>query len=275
MHEWSLFVFTLALQLSIGSICIYTFLKLVVYKNKNLVNEKIFFSTLSGFSLIGLIASFTHLGSPSNAINTINNFTNSWMSKEIVFTSGFIGILILLTVLILINNVKFTSIGLVLASMVGLVDVYCMAKIYETSLISGWDSIHTFTSFFSTTIILGTCMMLVFSIKELKAKTTNLSILLFANLVIGLAIYMLGLFFLPSSLVDPIIIGTTPAIMQYDALTTLNIIRLILGFIGLGFIFYLNIKKENKIVYPLLFTSIVLLVVSETIGRYIFFTFVS
>lgn len=271
MHEWPLFVFTLALQLAIGAVSIYTLVKYIMFRNQPLVNEKLFFSVLSGISFIGLIASFTHLGTPTNALNTLNNFANSWMSKEIVFTSAFIGLLVVTTILLYLNQNQLVFISLIVTSLIGLFDVYCMAKIYAVSLVSGWNSIHTFTSFYSTTIILGTAFVFVFSLQMLKSGESNLNVTLLISLIIGFAIGLLGLFFMPSSLVETTIIQSTPALIKYEALTTLLTIRWISGFIGLVAILYVTMKK--KINLASLIVAVTLLVVAESLGRYIFYYF--
>lgn len=48
--------------------------------------------TLAVLNLIGLFASFFHLGTPTHALYTIMGFGRSWMSNEIVFTGAFIGL---------------------------------------------------------------------------------------------------------------------------------------------------------------------------------------
>lgn len=271
MHEWSLFVFTLALQLAIGAVSIYTLVKYIMFRDQPLVNEKLFFSVLSGISFIGLIASFTHLGKPTNALNAINNFAHSWMSKEIFFTSAFIGLLVVTTVLVYLNKNQLVFISLVATSLIGLFDVYCMAKIYAFSLVSGWDSIHTFASFYSTTIILGTALLFVFCLKELKSRESNLNVTLLISLIIGFAIGLFGLFLMPNSLVETTIIQSTPAIVKYEALSSLLTIRWISGLVGLVAISFITIKKKFN--YTTLMVAFVLLLVAESLGRYIFYCF--
>src|SRR5699024_12773765 len=50
---------------------------------------------IGDLSIIGLAASFAHLGAPMNAFNTIRHIASSWMSREILVTGIFIGLAVL------------------------------------------------------------------------------------------------------------------------------------------------------------------------------------
>jgi len=93
MHEWALLIFTICLQAAIGGVVM---LALFYKKISALGEEKTYqifklpLIVFASLSVIGLAASFAHLGTPLNALNTIRNFGSSWMSREIVFTGLFI-----------------------------------------------------------------------------------------------------------------------------------------------------------------------------------------
>ena len=273
MHEWSLLIFTYCLQIAIGAVTIYSLLKVSLFKGNAFVNEKIFFSTLSALSIIGLIGSFTHLGTPTNALNAIRNIATSWMSREIVFASAFIGGVVLITVLFYINKTKFQNILMLATSLVGLVLVFTMGKIYDTSLVSGWSGVNTYAAFYATTIILGATLVLVFSYKQLATENLLKNILL-VLVFVGISLNVLGLFFLPTTLVESTIMGTSPALATFEALSSLNITRYVLLLVGAVLLFVFtstNLKKMNP---AFIYVAILLVAVGEFLGRYVFFSLV-
>ena len=75
--------------------------------------------TLAGISLVGLFASFFHLGTPTHALYTILGFGRSWMSNEIVFTGAFIGLACLTVGLVLLQK-KINPILMLVTGIVGL-----------------------------------------------------------------------------------------------------------------------------------------------------------
>src|SRR3990170_657791 len=46
---------------------------------------------VGGTITAALLGSFFHLGTPKNAWRTLNHLRKSWLSREILFTSGFAG----------------------------------------------------------------------------------------------------------------------------------------------------------------------------------------
>lgn len=275
MHEWSLLIFTYCLQIAIGAVTIYSLLKVSLFKGNAFVNEKIFFSTLSALSIVGLIGSFTHLGTPTNAINAIRNFATSWMSREIIFASAFIGGIVLITVLFYINKTKFQNVLMLATSLVGLVLVFTMGKIYDSSLVSGWSGVSTFAAFYATTIILGSCLVLAFAYKKLSTESSLLKNILLVLVFVGISLNVLGLFFLPTTLAESTIIATSPALTTFEAYSGFNIARYILLLVGAVLLFVFTSTKLKKMNPAFIYAAMVLVAVGEFLGRYVFFTFAS
>src|SRR5699024_6256294 len=95
MHEWPLLIFTISMQAAIGGIFM---LWIFIVRNKSKEEIEMFrlskipLIVIAGLSLVGLGASFAHLGTPTNAFNTLRNVGSSWMSREILVTGMFIGL---------------------------------------------------------------------------------------------------------------------------------------------------------------------------------------
>lgn len=57
---------------------------------KELYKAKIFkgaIITTAALSVIGVLASFSHLGRPLSALNSLANLASSWLSKEALFAA--------------------------------------------------------------------------------------------------------------------------------------------------------------------------------------------
>lgn len=166
MHEWPVLIFTLSIQASIGlsALLIALYLTNRLVNINGLVTLDILFKPLVlavVLAALGLMASFGHLGYPLNAPNAIRHISTSWLSREIVLSSFYIGLLGL-TVLALYFN-KYTQYIrpiLILGAIVGLINIYCMAHIYRATSIVTWKSINTNILFFGTCLNIGGILIL-------------------------------------------------------------------------------------------------------------------
>jgi len=158
--DWTLVFFTSLSQLSVGVVLCFTWL---VYVE----NDARFFMEM-GLSLknpvflalfaIGLatVISFSHLGNPSNAPKSMNNLTESWVSREILALAVYSTSLLIAFVLGWKNwNVEYLSYLLALSSVFGLAFLWMMIRIYVIPTIPPWNSWYTALSFISTTVCLG------------------------------------------------------------------------------------------------------------------------
>ena len=176
MNQWALFIFTIAVQASIGGIFVLCILKL---RSSKLKEDEVYhlfkmpLIVISVLSLLGLSASFSHLGAPMNAFNTIRNLGSSWMSAEIVLTGAFIGLTCLTAGLTIVQK-KVTTWLLLVTAIVGLVDVFSMGALYSSTLVNGWNSVNTYTSFFGTTFILGAVLAVSLVAPKLSKETTHI-----------------------------------------------------------------------------------------------------
>jgi DMSO reductase anchor subunit len=105
-----------------------------------------------------LAASLLHLGSPAGAWRVIVNVRSSWLSREV-----------LLAILFAVCGAAFATLralghgprGLrtllaVATALSGVALVYAMAQVYRVRTVPAWDTPLTTTSFFATTLLLGT-----------------------------------------------------------------------------------------------------------------------
>ena len=109
---------------------------------------------------VALLVSFFHLGTPKNAWRALNHLRKSWLSREILFTSGFTGLWAVLTWLRLFQNSTFSmwiSMG-AFTLFCGLAALYSMQRVYQLRSVPAWNSGHTLLEFAISTLGLG-CLL--------------------------------------------------------------------------------------------------------------------
>ncbi|MCV5132294.1 dimethyl sulfoxide reductase anchor subunit, partial [Escherichia coli] len=87
---------------------------------------------------VGLLISTLHLGYPLNAMHALSHFSSSWLSREIIFGALYLALLGLSTLLVMLRKGGWQLL-LMLAAVVGIVDVFCMAQVYIHTSIITWQ----------------------------------------------------------------------------------------------------------------------------------------
>lgn len=277
MHEWALLIFTVCIQAAIGG----TLMLAIFYKKiSKLGSEEAFKAmrlpllVIAGLSIVGLGASFAHLGTPTNALNTMRGIGWSWMSREILVTGMFIGMACLTAGLTFIQK-KVNPWLLLISSIIGLVDIYCMGMIYSTSLISGWGSINTFTSFYGTALVLGPVLAASFLVPVLKEKQNDLAQGIVKNAfyisLFGIAVQLVGVSLFGSVMPEVNMIAGTNALASLEGYQTTVAFRWIIEAIGVGALGYLSLAKNKKVSLSFAYVALAVLVLAEGMSRYVFY----
>lgn len=164
MHEWPILVFTAMLTASVG-LAGYTVLAGLWLGGE--LHERERFKVLrlpmlvaSGLGVAGLAASFAHLGYPLNAPNAIRHLASSWLSREILLVSGFIGALCLTTLLALRTG---RTQGPMLAGsfLIGVLGVLAMGEIYRSTSVVTWMHVNTHVMFLGGLVLMGSVLGLL------------------------------------------------------------------------------------------------------------------
>lgn len=166
MGDTSLLIFSLCMQMAVG-IVIFAFLGEILFRGKRF-KTAILIAAILG--VVGVIASLTHLGHPLAALNVLSRFGKSWLSTQAVLSGVFAGLAILYALALYTKpDNKNASLALGgIGSIVGLIVVYSMGKVYAYTSVSAWQGTNTFVDFYATTIALGAILFLVASVNELK-----------------------------------------------------------------------------------------------------------
>ncbi|WP_019156051.1 dimethyl sulfoxide reductase anchor subunit family protein [Robertmurraya massiliosenegalensis] len=273
MHEWALLIFTVCVQIAIGGILTLA----IFYKGINKLGEETAFKAMripliviAALSLIGLIASFAHLGTPSHALNSIRNLGSSWMSREILVTGLFIGAACVTAGLALVQK-KVNQWLLIVSALIGLVDIYCMAMIYSNSLVSGWNSVNTFTSFYGTALVLGPVLVVSLLAPVLKEKAQSLIKIAFYISLGGIALQLVGVALFGSVMPEVNMIEGTNALASLADYQTTVAIRWIIEVVGVAFLGYLSVAKQQKVSFSLAYVALAVLLFAEGMSRYVFY----
>lgn len=106
----------------------------------------------------GLAVSMLHMHDLSNTINVIRHWNSSWLSREILFGTGFagLGFLFFLTQWKRIGSVRLRQALAALTAIVGLVFIFVMSRIYSSLVaVPAWHSWAIPLQFFATAVLLG------------------------------------------------------------------------------------------------------------------------
>lgn len=273
MHEWPLLIFTVCMQAAIGGmLMLWLFYKKISDsgKEKTYAAMRMPLFIIAGLSLIGLIASFAHLGTPTNAFNTIRNIGSSWMSREILVTGMFIAAVFITAGLAIVQK-KVNPNLLLVSTLIGLVDIYCMAAIYAKTLVSGWNSINTFTSFYGTALVLGPVLAVSFIAPALKEKAQSLIKYSFYIAMAGIAIQLIGLALFGSVMSEVNMITGMNAMTELAGYQGTVALRWIIEVIGVGVVGFMAMASNKKVSISFAYLALAAIVLAEGMSRYVFY----
>ncbi|MFO7617598.1 MAG: DmsC/YnfH family molybdoenzyme membrane anchor subunit [Bacteroidales bacterium] len=189
-----LLIFTLLVQFSAGIVIIYgLFLLFPHFRSKNEIPRRFKWILIvaSAAALVGVVASFLHLGSPLKAFRAVANLGNSSLSLEILTVLVFLGSLLTLTVIQFVipyprRRHHWLTIITLLA---GLLVIYVMATVYQLPTRPAWNSIFTPVGFYLAALVTGSALLLLFQINSGSwASQKALAILIIAIPAIHLAL---------------------------------------------------------------------------------------
>ncbi|MFA5536526.1 MAG: DmsC/YnfH family molybdoenzyme membrane anchor subunit [Bacillota bacterium] len=268
MGETSLLVFSICMQAAIG-IMLFSFVAQMVFKDKQFKMAAI---TAAILGVVGVFASFAHLGHPLSALNVLGRFGQSWLSTEAVLAGVFAGVAVLYAALHFFRpDDRMLSLGLSgIGSVLGLVAVLSMAKVYTTTSVPVWQGANTFIDFYTTTIAIGALGFLATSIGQLQDVSKKLfgySIL--AAVVIQAAStvpHILGLSGMGAA--------AQSSIQILNGMNTLVWAKWLLILGGAGIALYpasAKVQEGAKLNINAFITAGAALVIGQVIGRYLFY----
>lgn len=269
MGETALLIFSFCMQAAIGVMLFITLGK-QLYKDKQFSRAAIASAVLS---VIGVVASLAHLGQPLSALNSLANFGSSWLSREVLFAGVFMGIAVLyaLAQYYKQDNLSLNTILRWAGSVVGIITVFSMGKLYTMTSVPVWHGMNTFVDFYATTIAVGALIFLAIGLKELQNDDKRI----FGFIILAAVI-------LQASVAMPYAIGLglngMAAQASSEILSRMSTViglkwLLILG--GAGLLIWPTIQKAgtkgDKSVSGIIYVAGAALVCGQLIGRYVFY----
>jgi anaerobic dimethyl sulfoxide reductase subunit C (anchor subunit) len=174
VREWALPVYTILMQLAVGSLGILLAIRLVFSRRYGDAEvERLMRNPVAVILLTvaaAMLGSFFHLSRPYMAFVAIFNFTSSWLSREILFTVAmFFCIASLWYLQANVENHMRLKTWLGWGGFCfGLGAVFCMSRIYILPTQASWDNAYTTTSFYLSMVVLGSAASLIMLIVDLR-----------------------------------------------------------------------------------------------------------
>ena len=185
MKERPLILFTLLSQLAVGIFVLASITDaLMAYElasktapEKAAALTHLALLATAPLALLGMLASFLHLGTPRNAWRALANLRTSWLSREILFAGLFAGLSGLFSFLQWLGwGPGWLRHGLaVLAAACGLMLVYSMARVYMLRTVPAWQTWMTTASFFTTAFFLGSLVLAAINAGPLSPAKEHLA----------------------------------------------------------------------------------------------------
>lgn len=156
--EWPLLILTVSLQSAVG-----TFIWGLLWAWFGPLSAEILLSTLA-LGVIGMLGATRHLASPLRAPRAILNWRSSWLSREIILSSAFLGFVLLDAGLSLLPFImgretsisSFVSSGInILTGITGIALVAAMSMIYLVPSRPVWNHQDTPISFYAGALQIG------------------------------------------------------------------------------------------------------------------------
>ncbi len=264
MEELALIIFTICVQAAVG---LMVFTAVAKQLNKDGI-FKTAVATAAGLAIVGLLASFLHLGHPIAAVNTLMGFATSWLSREIWFTSAFTGLTVLAVLLIYFKPAakKAINIFIILAAVIGLIDVLAMASVYTSSSVAAWQSNSIVVEFYAAAISMGALLFLALSAKEDTGRMRKIVAIAVAAAFVIQAVAMIPYY-------NGFGASTNLALQQSHAIlssmTPAMVLKWAAILVGAGLLFLPAREKSKEA--PIILGAAALVVLGQAVGRYLFF----
>lgn len=268
IKEWSLLIFTLLMQASVGT-CIG--LQMLWMTNSSyILPASALFSIGWAICFIlaatGLMAAFFHLKVPLHAWRALANLNTSWLSREIffasIYTASTLIIAIFQPVLALANIIVLIK---WISAVAGMAMIFCMGSAYRLKTVKFWDSPQTIITFYASAVVSGilVCSFLQFVFMDynivagylINHSGAMLSVLILVNSLFSFK----GFQRLAGDSVESLLI-----------IKKMLVIRIILGILAATLSGVLIIS-DPEITSVLIWPAIGLTVLSELSGRALFY----
>lgn len=265
MEHLTLTVFSICVQAAIG---IMAFVAVGRLMNPEGVFSKAMIAA-AAFGIIGVLASLLHLGRPLGAIKALYQFGSSWLSREIWFTTIFLGLTLLAVVFVYFRpQSKSTITGFATAAaIVGLVDVYFMAAIYNMTSVFVWHGVATFVEFYLAAISMGAVIVLFLNTEEVGNLKKLIPVIVAVAVTLQVVAVEYNLIMLGGSSSKAVQISLT----LLSGMVLATVFKWASIFAGAVLILWVAKKELSRSYTNTILGSAVLILAGQAAGRYVFY----
>lgn len=296
VQEWALVIFTTLAQLSVGSFIILGVIHFLVRRAygeqaADLLSDRALLA-IGPILVLAMLASLFHLGTPLNAPRAVSNLASSWLSREIFFGVLFA---VLGGVFAIMQWRKTGSFALrnliaLLAATAGIGLLISMVMVYMLPTQPAWNSLATPVFFGSATLLLGLFAIGVAYVANYAyvqrsdpgcaqeqcalLRSVLRWIAVSAVVVLGVELIAIPLYLAElASGPAPALASAQLMVGEYGVMLALRIAFVFIGAGVLGFFLYQNANSPGReqIMGNLAYLAFALVLVSEIIGRYLFY----
>lgn len=297
LHDWSLIIFTILGQMSVGVFLILGVIHTVAVRRHAVEEvERLTDRALLAIGpvlVLGFIASLGHLGSPVNAYLSILNVADSWLSREILFGALFAvsGAAFALMQWRKVGPFALRRGVALIAAALGIAFVVSMALVYMLPLQPSWNLWATPVTFLVTSLLTGALAIGVAFVASYAYERKRdgedhaaLAALLYDSLrgLVIASVVLVGAQLVTIPLQVAVLSGgeTAAAVDSAARLTSdygiVFALRLALAFIGAAifglFVYRSTLKSASqRLVGGLVGGAFGLVLVGEVLGRYLFY----
>lgn len=241
---------------------------------------------------VALFAAVFHLGRPIHAYKALRMWKRSWLSREVLLFAIFSKVGGLYAALELLRHFEIVSLSNLLMHTLGgavvlsgLLGVYASAKIYLVPARPAWNTIRTPIRFFLTGFILGPLFANVLYSIYLLSGNSSINLMKLGPIqtflwvastagFMQLSVMLYRLIYLRDNQSDELYGSTFLLIHRFKYLFYMRIFTLILGCFAFPLIFFWSLSwgiPSHAVIFGFSLASFLLSLLSEIIGRYLFF----
>jgi anaerobic dimethyl sulfoxide reductase subunit C (anchor subunit) len=282
--EWQLVIFTILTQMAVGGFVIWGLAAILIPTPNPFIAASLYSSAvlvvIMSALVLGTLVATLHLGRPLRAGFSITNFRSSWLSREALSGSCF-GLLafVLFVRRWLGRGFGSLDVFLILLGIVsGLILVFSISRLYMLRTVPAWNNWSTPAAFFTTCLLLGVVLTAILWVALIFFDDANNNFLLTNSLVsistvlifslvsLQLFIFGMGIVYLNNQG------GKAAASVQilWSKLRGTLTLRWVTALGGISILMVLLFVQLPPYFYIF---SFALLLVSEILGRFLFYGF--
>jgi anaerobic dimethyl sulfoxide reductase subunit C (anchor subunit) len=149
-----------------------------------------------------------------------------------------------------------------------------MGAIYSSSLMSGWHSINTFTSFYGTALVIGPVLavsLMIISLKDNSELVHSLIKSAFYISIFGLAVQVIGVALFATTMPEVNMIGGMNALASLDGYQETVALRWVIEILGAGVLGFMSFSNNRKVPLAFAYVALIVLFFAEGMSRYVFY----